>query len=118
MSGMLLHAEQSIGKQMFLVKYDYTKSSCNSLCLPSISNVLDILAPYCCKAERNNRLCMELHVHLDKKSIDSSDSVAIFSITAQVVAEGKTIARTGLPVVMLTDQGTQLTGRKSMKLSV
>ena len=81
MSGILLHAEQSIGKQMFLFKYDYTKSSCNSLCLPSISNVLDILAPYCCKAERNNRLCMELHVQLDKTSIDSSDLFKILQET-------------------------------------
>ena len=50
MSGMLLHAAQSIGKQTFLVKYDYTISSCNSLCLPSIASVLDILSPYRFKA--------------------------------------------------------------------
>ena len=78
---MLLHAAQLIEKQTFLVKYDYTKSSCNSLCLPSIASVLDILSPYRCKAERNNRLCMELHVHLDKKSIVSSDLFQILQET-------------------------------------
>ena len=81
MSRTLLHAAQSIEKQTFLVKYDYTKSSCNSLCLPSIARVLDILSPYCCKAERNNQLCMELHVHLDKTSIVSSD---IFKILQEI----------------------------------
>ena len=78
---MLLHAAQSIEKQTFLLKYDFTKSSCNSLCLPSIASVLDILSPYRFKAERNNRLCMELHVQLDKTSIVSSDLFKIMQET-------------------------------------
>ena len=65
MSGMLLHAALSIGKKMFLDKQDDTKSSLNSLYSPSIANEAEILAPYRCKAERNNRLCMELYVYLD-----------------------------------------------------
>ena len=78
---MLLHTAQSIEKQTFLVKYDYTKS------IVIHSAYLLLLVSWifyhhtAAKLERNNRLCMELHVHLDKKSIVSSDLFQILQET-------------------------------------